>query len=129
VQDGFYVKLAAKTSVHLLCDRCLAGIDVKVSAEYSVVFAPETSPGSPGPTTFTAGDYRTLKHNDDVILDDVVREAVLLELPNKALCREDCQGFCSNCGADLNKEKCSCQDLKIDPRLEKLIEIKKQLKE
>ena len=42
-------------------------------------------------------------------LDDAVRSAILLELPSRILCREDCKGLCCQCGADLNINECSCQ--------------------
>ena len=42
-------------------------------------------------------------------LDDAVRTAVLLELPSRILCKEDCRGLCAQCGANLNVNVCSCQ--------------------
>ena len=42
-------------------------------------------------------------------LDDAVRTAVLLELPSRILCKEDCRGLCAQCGANLNVNACSCQ--------------------
>ncbi len=51
------------------------------------------------------------------ILDlfDLVRDALVLELPIAPLCREDCKGLCVSCGADLNEGACGC-DPPIDPR-------------
>lgn len=45
---------------------------------------------------------------------------VVLRLPTKHLCRENCKGLCSKCGADLNEGGCSCPKKEIDPRLEAL---------
>lgn len=45
---------------------------------------------------------------------------VVLRLPTKHLCRADCKGLCSRCGADLNQGDCSCPKTEIDPRLEAL---------
>ena len=42
-------------------------------------------------------------------LDEAVRTALLLELPSRILCKEDCRGLCDQCGADLNINECSCQ--------------------
>ena len=42
-------------------------------------------------------------------LDDAVRTAILLELPSRILCKEDCRGLCAQCGANLNVNVCSCQ--------------------
>jgi len=48
-------------------------------------------------------------------LGPMIRDAVVLELPLAPLCREDCQGLCAQCGADLNLGECSCEG-PMDPR-------------
>ncbi|MDD2220922.1 MAG: DUF177 domain-containing protein [Clostridia bacterium] len=49
-----------------------------------------------------------------------VLQRIFLELPMKALCKEDCKGLCPDCGINLNLDSCNCAAEKIDPRLEKL---------
>ncbi len=64
--------------------------------------------------------------NDDYIetpdftleLDEVVISDILLSLPKKNLCRDDCKGLCQICGQNLNNGSCSCDKRQIDPRLE-----------
>ena len=53
-------------------------------------------------------------------LDELVTTDVILELPSKHLCREDCKGLCPKCGKNLNKGECGCNLNEIDPRLEAL---------
>jgi uncharacterized protein len=48
-------------------------------------------------------------------LADLVRDALILELPLAPLCRDDCKGLCVTCGADLNEADCGC-GAPIDPR-------------
>jgi len=68
------------------------------------------------------------EESDDVIvipdmrfdLREFTRAEVVLGLPTKHLCREDCKGVCSNCGKNLNEGECSCSKKQIDPRLEAL---------
>ena len=43
-----------------------------------------------------------------LVVDDIVREQVLLELPLRPLCKEECRGLCSRCGDDLNVGPCQC---------------------
>ena len=50
-------------------------------------------------------------------------EEVLLSLPMKFLCKEDCKGICLNCGKNLNEEHCGCSRNEPDPRLDKLKEL------
>jgi uncharacterized protein len=45
----------------------------------------------------------------EIDLDEVVREQIYFSLPIKSLCREDCSGLCTFCGANLNKEECKCR--------------------
>ena len=56
--------------------------------------------------------------------DDIAREQVLMALPMKPLCREECRGLCPECGADWNAGDCACEKEKMDPRLEVLKSLK-----
>ena len=54
-----------------------------------------------------------------------VLESILLLLPSKVLCRDDCAGLCPECGADLNEGPCACNlSGNIDPRLSVLKDFK-----
>jgi len=53
--------------------------------------------------------------DDEVDLEPLVRDAVLLELPQAPLCRPECRGLCPTCGADRNEEVCGCERPR-DPR-------------
>lgn len=53
---------------------------------------------------------------NEIDLADVVREQVLLALPEQIFCREDCQGLCPECGENRNLIDCNCGDNQIDPR-------------
>lgn len=52
-------------------------------------------------------------------LDALVWEDVLLSMPSRTLCRPDCKGLCSVCGADLNEGPCACKK-ETDPRWDAL---------
>lgn len=68
------------------------------------------------------------EENDDFVLlenyrlplDSLVETDILLSLPTKNLCREDCRGLCPRCGKDLNDGLCGCREPAVDPRLEAL---------
>ncbi len=55
-----------------------------------------------------------------VELDAPVTADILLSLPSKHLCREDCKGLCPKCGKNLNEGDCGCDTRETDPRLEVL---------
>ena len=43
-----------------------------------------------------------------LVVDEDIREEVLLSWPMKPLCKEDCKGLCPGCGRNLNYENCIC---------------------
>lgn len=53
-------------------------------------------------------------------IDGINMSMVVLNLPTRFLCRENCKGLCDGCGVNLNKGECSCPKVRIDPRMEKL---------
>ena len=57
-------------------------------------------------------------------LADAVCEQVSLWLPVRELCREDCKGLCPQCGANLNEERCDCQEDFADSRWDALRKLK-----
>ncbi len=58
-------------------------------------------------------------------LDDFIYSEVVLNLPTKHLCKEDCKGICEKCGKNLNNGECDCNKKEIDPRLAPLAELLK----
>ena len=64
---------------------------------------------------------------EGILLEDVLREQVLLALPLKVTCREECKGLCPHCGKNLNQEQCSCEVPIEDPRWAALKEVRARL--
>jgi uncharacterized protein len=44
----------------------------------------------------------------EIDVDEILREQTYLALPLRTLCSEDCKGICAGCGVDLNDEDCRC---------------------
>ncbi len=71
------------------------------------------------------------EENDDMLvlpemkldLYDLVLTEVVLNIPSKHLCKEDCRGICQNCGKNLNDGKCGCNQKQVDPRLAVLLDL------
>ena len=61
--------------------------------------------GAPGSASIGAGSAEVV-----IDLSEDARQTILLAVPLKLLCREDCQGLCPGCGVDLNREACRCAD-------------------
>jgi len=64
---------------------------------------------------------------EGLLLEDALREQVLLAVPLKVICHEDCSGLCPHCGKNLNVERCSCAEPVEDPRWSALKDIRGKL--
>lgn len=85
------------------CRRCLADATSRVTGEEHVIFVEADDEEADNPDVFPL-DPRA----DEIDLRPALREQWLLAVPAFALCREDCQGLCPTCGADLNSGNCGC---------------------
>jgi len=100
--DGDFHGVATAT-----CARCLSAFQIEVRNGFSVVLTPETPLG--GEIELTASDMtESFYSGKEVDLTRLVYEQVLLALPTRALCDEECRGLCPQCGVDRNTEQCAC---------------------
>ena len=63
----------------------------------------------------------------EIEITDILVNSFMMNASGRYLCSEDCRGLCSHCGTDLNLSDCDCNKEYIDPRLEKLAEIMKNM--
>ncbi len=101
------------TTARLTCGRCLAEFVAPLGGEFALTY-------THGPDAETGGAEAQEKEieasetglihfrGEEIDLTEAVQEQVILALPLRALCRQDCKGLCAGCGADLNHGACSC---------------------
>ena len=119
------------TVLSLNCSRCLEQFSHPVQSKLKSHFVPlDNKVTSAGEVELHAADIDTeFYENDRVDLTQSVRDGILLAVPVIFLCREDCNGLCSQCGVNLNQGSCGCaKELPIDPRLEILKTLKEKFK-
>ncbi|MFC1563827.1 DUF177 domain-containing protein [candidate division KSB1 bacterium] len=118
---NYYIKVTTDTNVKTECDRCLNDIALNLSINTSLVYTEDNSLDP----EHQQDDLLILPANCDTAdLTDIIRQQIIVNLPMKILCNEECKGLCPGCGTDLNKKKCKCKNDKIDPRWEALKNIK-----
>ena len=61
-------------------------------------------------------DGYIIVEGSELDLDAEIEELLMLEIPRKHLCRDDCKGICPKCGKDLNEGSCGCPEKETDPR-------------
>jgi uncharacterized protein len=119
-RKGEEVRVRGKivTEVELLCDRCLASSRAPLEIEFDTRFIPQSSAAGDAENVELLADDLGLAayEGDSVDVDELVHEQILLALPSRNLCREDCKGLCPKCGSDLNAGACSCEQGETDPR-------------
>jgi DUF177 domain-containing protein len=126
-KDATKVRLVGTLRAELECDcsRCLDPLRIPVDARFDLLFLPEGEAEAGGEHEVGEGDTGvSLYRNDEIDLNEVMREQFYLALPMKPLCREDCKGLCPVCGVNRNQEMCQCQHAWEDPRLAPLRNLK-----
>ena len=111
-----------KASAVMECSRCLDSFRRDIVGDFSFVVR-HLKNGETVPETSRVfdneGDDGLLyisNDKDSIDISKFVREALLLSIPQKPVCKEDCKGLCPVCGTNLNEGKCGCARTGNDPR-------------
>jgi len=114
--------------VEVPCARCLDPVRVPLVSDFDQFYQSNADQQLVGEIVLNERDTEVGFFNGDFIeVSDIVREQILLALPMKPICREDCKGLCPHCGRNRNAEACNCQTSSTDPRLAPLRKIKEQM--
>lgn len=120
---GLYLDIDIDFTILDNCARCLDEVEVPI--EYSIE----------GFLVKEGFDEDEFEEDDAFIYDgqelnlvDIIEQTLDFNIPARILCNEECQGLCHECGANLNKQECSCSEDAndeeiIDPRFAKLKDI------
>ncbi|GAB4442492.1 MAG: DUF177 domain-containing protein [bacterium] len=105
------IDVSGKISVNITfdCDRCCEVSSRVVTENFHLILMPKKEEVVEIIEEEIEDDIElSYYEGEEINLSDYIKEALFLALPIKLLCKEDCKGICPNCGANLNKEKCSC---------------------
>jgi uncharacterized protein len=108
-------RLEARLQVE--CDRCLRAVEIPVASRFKLEYV-------------TAADYQAQRDDqlseedldlsifdgEAIDIDELVKEELLLAVPDHVLCNDNCKGICPVCGADRNLVDCKCGTAEVDPR-------------
>jgi uncharacterized protein len=112
--SGMLFDLRFAASVFGPCQRCLEEARFDVEAESREYQASAPEPGAEDEMT------TPYLHGHLLDTDHWAQDVLVLTMPQKVLCREDCAGLCPSCGHDLNEGPCGCPTEVADPRWVKL---------
>jgi len=105
------------------CARCLERYTFDIAADFSFVLVPR----SPMPVEVGLNEEDlelSFYEGEEVDVSPLVLEQIVLALPTRPLCRDDCRGLCPQCGINRNNETCDCVIQQGDPRLAVLRNLK-----
>lgn len=103
------------------CSRCLATTPIVVAAPFDVFYTAVSSADDAEDLELSEENLGVAEFTGDTLdLKEFAREQVVLNLPARVLCREDCAGLCEACGANKNLSPCGCVSETIDPRWQAL---------
>ncbi|MEA4852733.1 MAG: DUF177 domain-containing protein [Christensenella sp.] len=93
-----------QTTLNETCDRCLSKMLLPLECGFDEMFFREG----------TQQDENYAYHGELVPLDKMVYDLIILNLPHRLLCKEDCKGLCPKCGQNLNEKQCDCKQEDTD---------------
>ena len=129
IRDGRALQVSGSLSapVQVRCSRCAQDFALAVEREFELLYEP-ADVGSEEPHPELDESDLSLDYYEGQAVDvhELLAEQVLLALPMKVLCVDDCRGLCPKCGVNRNTTDCDCKR-DVDPRLTSLEAIRDQL--
>lgn len=121
------LKICGNLDLHLMipCDRCLEPVDVPIQLEIDQTVDANATEEE----RLEALDEQPYMNGYELDVDRLICGELVVNMPVKVLCREDCKGICNRCGANLNNGKCDCDITELDPRMSVIRDIFNQSKE
>ena len=97
------LKYTVSCTLDVVCDRCLTELKRDYSYDFSHTVVQSLQSEGDIYDTYLVAQHDSIDMNETAISD------LLLMLPTKMLCREDCKGLCDICGCNLNERTCNCR--------------------
>ena len=122
--DTIFIKGKLSAIIVTCCSRCLESINFPIGADVCYTLIPGKAEEKDD-LELTEEDLEIGLYQGDVIdLTPIVCEQIILQIPIKALCGENCKGLCPHCGTDLNVAPCNCRENFVDSRMAVLKDFK-----
>lgn len=107
--DHIRVNGRVETSLRLGCARCLVEFRLNINSPFTIFYMRAAGLPQDEDVELAENDLISSTYEgDEIDFTSEIAEQVILEIPFKPLCREDCRGLCPNCGTELNVAECSC---------------------
>ena len=112
ISDMIKVDGTFTTTLRINCDRCLKAYEIDLENDFMLTYtnAYSDGPESEDEEQELSSEEMGLIHfrGEEIDLRQGIQEQVVLALPFRNICSEDCKGLCPQCGVDLNLSSCTC---------------------
>lgn len=126
LQSDIRLRGRLRTVMETPCARCLEPIRHPLDLEFDLFYRPMQTIAREEEVEITRAELDVgFYEGSGLMLEDALKEQILLALPMKSLCRPDCAGLCPQCGQNLNRGKCACRPLAGDDRWAPLADFRK----
>lgn len=123
--DHVRVSGRVTTALDLCCSRCLSEFSMTIDSPFTIFYLKDEGLGQDEDMELSEEDLVTATYEgDEIDFTNEISEQIILAIPLKPLCRDDCKGICPDCGADLNVGQCSCKRGDFNLKLEALKKFK-----
>jgi uncharacterized protein len=114
-----------KGEVECACDRCLEPVSVGLDGTFDLLYRPADDEEISRPEAGLSDEESEVGfyEGNGIELAEVIREHVLLALPMRRICRDECKGICPICGSNRNQGECGCRTEEVDERWKALREL------
>jgi uncharacterized protein len=108
-----------------LCDRCLGRARFPLAASFDLWYRPAAHIARDEEVAIDDDEVElAFYEGNGILLEDVLREQVLLALPMQRVCQDACKGICPECGRNRNEGECGCSPVAADDRWSALRNLK-----
>jgi uncharacterized protein len=116
------------TQIEVSCARCLDPVTSAIKHDFDLLYRPQGVDRRADEVSICEAETEIgYYQGDGLLLEDVLREQLLLAVPIKLVCRDECKGLCPHCGGNLNVETCNCAVPVVDERWSALKDIRDKL--
>jgi uncharacterized protein len=115
----FHVEVQGSLTLGLICDRCLE----EVPTDFSISLITDIDKKLLSEEKDEGFDEQTYVEEEQLNTENLILQEILLHMPMKVLCDENCKGICNRCGANLNRGTCSCKEEPKDMRMAAILDL------
>ncbi|KUG23688.1 protein, clustered with ribosomal protein l32p [hydrocarbon metagenome] len=112
-----FIKGSFSAFIDICCSRCLEHASLPIGGDFNYTLIPAKAETREDLELTPEELEITYYQGDFIDLAPIICEQLILQIPMKALCTEECKGLCPHCGMNLNRSSCNCHLNVVNDRM------------